>query len=65
MPTPIPFADDGGTPAWHAAPRFPVLAVLARSERATVPAEVRGSGVLAWPGCASRTLWDHRALSLR
>ena len=34
MPRPIPFADDGGTPAWrlrhalHSAPRFPIWRVL-------------------------------------
>jgi hypothetical protein len=34
MPTPVPFADDGGTPAWrvrhalHSAPRFPIWRFL-------------------------------------
>jgi hypothetical protein len=53
MPTPIPFADDGGTPRLGRPPRLaarttlPDLAVLlARSYRATAPAEVRGGGVL-------------------
>ena len=53
MPTPVPFADDGGTPAWrarHASPpgtTFPDLAVPVRPRRAAVPAGVHGSGVLA------------------
>ena len=63
MPTPIPFADDGGTPACRAhlqtaAPSrttLPDLALPARRCRAAAPAGVLGSGVLAGldvlPGC--------------
>ena len=50
MPTPIPFADDGGTPAWRArlASRttLPDLAVPARRCRDTASAGVPESGVL-------------------
>ena len=44
---PIPFADDGGTPASPPAPRFPIWRFLLALTALTVPAEVRGSGVLA------------------
>ena len=53
MPTPIPFADDGGIPACvaPATPRihstFPNMALPARRCRDTVPTGVHGGGVLA------------------
>ena len=62
MPTPIPFADDGGTPAWrarHALP--PHHAFLSGVSCSPLPrcrpcwrSWQRRPG---WPGCASRALW--------
>ena len=55
MPMPIPFADDGGTPAWrarhapHPTPRFPNMVLPAR--------RCRDTALLAFMAAASWLAW--------
>ena len=69
MPTPIPFADDGGTPAWRArhtlptASRFPIWRFLLAVPRTAALAGVHGSGVLAGLDVLLRALWGRPQLS--